>query len=256
MVQAHSCRRFGGPQTIVEAVVNVDELVALAEECADLGADLALDPRHAAALPRILELGVKHIHGCDWVSVTEMYSGRPRTLAASHPLAERIDAAQFGLGDAPCLRAMTSRVQCLVPDLYRGSRWPGLQAAVSRRGDVASMLSVRLPGAAAALNLSAAQPGAFTDHALPAAAALAAHTANLLAIRDVAVRAVNLQSALESNRRIGTAIGVLMARHKITSDAAFAFLRTLSQHSHRKLHAVAEDVIDTGELPALGPVGR
>jgi hypothetical protein len=237
----------------VEAVVDVDELVALADECANLAAELAADPQHAVALPRVVGLAVKHVHGCDWASVTVMSGGRPRTLVASHPVAELIDAAQFGLGDGPCLRAMTHWGQCVVSDLSREERWPGLQAALSGDCAVASMLSMRLTGAVAALNLSAERPGAFTDASLPAAATLAAHTANLLAIRDLAARAMHLQTALESNRRIGTAIGVLMARHKITSAAAFTLLRKTSQHGHRKLHAVAEDVIETGELPSARP---
>jgi hypothetical protein len=64
-------------------------------------------------------------------------------------------------------------------------------------------------------------------------------------------QADNLRIALETNRQIGTAMGILMASRKLTSDRAFDLLRRASQHSHRKLHSLALEVIDTGtiELP-------
>lgn len=65
-------------------------------------------------------------------------------------------------------------------------------------------------------------------------------------------QADNLSIALATNRQIGIALGIIMAGHKLTSDHAFDLLRRVSQHSHRKLHHIALDVIDTGalELPA------
>jgi AmiR/NasT family two-component response regulator len=46
-----------------------------------------------------------------------------------------------------------------------------------------------------------------------------------------------------------------MAMNKITKDQAFDALRVASQHSHRKLRDVAQDVIDTGTLDLSG-LGR
>lgn len=64
---------------------------------------------------------------------------------------------------------------------------------------------------------------------------------------------VNLEIALKSNRDIGTALGILMAAHLVTQDQAFTMLRTVSQHTHRKLRDVANDVIFTGVLNAAPP---
>ena len=65
-------------------------------------------------------------------------------------------------------------------------------------------------------------------------------------------QADNLRIALTTNREIGTAMGILMASRKLTSEHAFDLLRQVSQHSHRKLHDIALEVIDTGtvEFPA------
>ena len=70
-------------------------------------------------------------------------------------------------------------------------------------------------------------------------------------VRAQQVQADNLRIALTTNRQIGTAIGILMASRKVTSEGAFDLLRRVSQHTHRKLHDIALEVIDTGtiELP-------
>ncbi|MCW2495704.1 ANTAR domain-containing protein [Jatrophihabitans sp.] len=62
------------------------------------------------------------------------------------------------------------------------------------------------------------------------------------------IHAANLEAALASNRQIGTAIGILMAHRRITEDGAFELLREVSQRQHRKLRAVADDVILTGTI--------
>ncbi len=78
--------------------------------------------------------------------------------------------------------------------------------------------------------------------------ALIAHLLDALRVAEEQV--TNLELALTSARRIGAAIGILMARHVITDEQAFDLLRVLSQTTHRKLRDVAEDVIVTGELPS------
>jgi ANTAR domain len=59
----------------------------------------------------------------------------------------------------------------------------------------------------------------------------------------------HLETALQNSRIIGTALGILIERHKISSEDAFGMLVKVSQSSHRKLHAIAADLVYTGELP-------
>jgi hypothetical protein len=73
----------------------------------------------------------------------------------------------------------------------------------------------------------------------------------LVALHESEDNAAHLQVALNNSREIGTAIGVLMAHHKVTQDAAFALLRQASQTLHRKLRDVAAEVVTTGTLPDL-----
>jgi len=66
----------------------------------------------------------------------------------------------------------------------------------------------------------------------------------------------NLEVALGSNRDIGTAIGILMNSQLVTQEEAFTMLRVASQHTHRKLREVANDVIFTGVMAPLPPRSR
>ncbi len=58
-----------------------------------------------------------------------------------------------------------------------------------------------------------------------------------------------LESGLRSNRRIGIAVGIVMERFRLTPDDAFGVLQRLSQERNEKLHAIAERIVDNGELP-------
>jgi DNA-binding response OmpR family regulator len=80
---------------------------------------------------------------------------------------------------------------------------------------------------------------------------------HLQELREVAVDeaetvAGQLRQALASNRTIGTAIGIVMARYGLASDRAFHTLVRISQQSNRKLREVAEEIVAAGAIPG-GP---
>ena len=78
---------------------------------------------------------------------------------------------------------------------------------------------------------------------------LAAEMDRLQRNRDSASRqSVNLQAALEGNRRIGMAVGILMRALPATEEQAFEVLRQVSMQSNVKLRDVAERVIYTGTV--------
>lgn len=80
---------------------------------------------------------------------------------------------------------------------------------------------------------------------------LAARLRSEFALVRATDRVKHLERALDSNRVIGTALGILMATQKITSEEAFMCLKRASQHSNRKLREIAEDVIYTGALTEM-----
>jgi AmiR/NasT family two-component response regulator len=59
----------------------------------------------------------------------------------------------------------------------------------------------------------------------------------------------HLEAALVSSRRIGAAIGIVMARRHVAYDEAVDLFRIAGQNGHRKLREIAEDVIFTGDVP-------
>ncbi len=62
-------------------------------------------------------------------------------------------------------------------------------------------------------------------------------------------RARQIRSALDSNRLIGTAVGIMMATYQLTAQQGFALLVRSSQHTNSKLREVAAVVVETGALP-------
>lgn len=68
-----------------------------------------------------------------------------------------------------------------------------------------------------------------------------------------AQRTDQLHTALGNRDIIGQAKGILMERHRVTADAAFASLSRASQNVNMKLTSVARHLVETGEL--LGTPG-
>jgi hypothetical protein len=101
----------------------------------------------------------------------------------------------------------------------------------------------------AALNLYATRPGAFTEQSTATGSMFAAYASMAMIAAARNDTANHLTRALESNREIGVAMGILMANGKLTSQQAFDQLRTASQNLNRKLHAIAAEVAATGTLP-------
>jgi hypothetical protein len=65
----------------------------------------------------------------------------------------------------------------------------------------------------------------------------------LALVAELSDEVSQLKVALHSNRRIGMAMGLIMAQFGVADDEAFDALRTISQNTNRKLRDVADDVI-------------
>jgi AmiR/NasT family two-component response regulator len=60
----------------------------------------------------------------------------------------------------------------------------------------------------------------------------------------------NLHIAIDTNRNIGAAVGILMAQQGISYEAAFHLLRSRSQNDNRKLRDVAAEILTSHDQPA------
>lgn len=80
--------------------------------------------------------------------------------------------------------------------------------------------------------------------------AFCAHAALAWDRAALLVQIDHLRAASDSNRTIGEAVGVLMARLGLSYPDGLDALKSVSQHANRRLHDVARDVLCTGRLPA------
>jgi hypothetical protein len=78
---------------------------------------------------------------------------------------------------------------------------------------------------------------------------LAQSVDRIVTVDKVRQTEANLERAVESHRLVGQAMGILIERHRITSEEAFEVLRRASQDHNVKLREVARRVIETGAEP-------
>lgn len=137
-------------------------------------------------------------------------------------------------------------------DLATDKQWPEFAPRAVELG-VHSILSIRLflsESQHGSLNLYADRPQAFNpEEAVPLAAIFASYASLTLINHLHQDQIMHLERALESNREIGVAIGILMAREQATQSQAFDRLVLASQSLNRRLHDIATEVTATGKVP-------
>ena len=190
-------------------------------------------------------------------SVSLLVKDGPSTVASTGRLATDLDESQYDRGHGPCLHAARTGELIEIADTRTDSRWPDYMPRAAEYGALSS-LAVPLAIDAdeqvtGALNIYAREPHAFDEDSRSAATRFAPYAAvaagNLHAYRSARDMADNLRIALESRGVIDQAKGILMARHKITADQAFQVLARMSMKTNRKLRAVADELVRTGEHP-------
>ena len=152
------------------------------------------------------------------------------------------------LVEGPCVEAIETGLTVVSDSLSAERRWPrwreaavatGLQASVA----VPLVWDGRPIGA---LGLYWERPQRLDTATLDLA-----ETWGLTASSIVgwARSAQELQRALATRQMIGQAVGVLMERHGLSSEAAFSYLRRNSQNANIKLRDVAATFLETGQVP-------
>lgn len=183
------------------------------------------------------------VPGCDHASLMLRDNGGATSVAATDATARTVDKLQQLLNEGPCLDAITSDTPQIEPDLAVGSQWPALASRIIAETPVRSIMGFRLllgdDTKIGALNLMADHPNAFDDTSVELAIILAAFAGVAAHAVTNGENAATLQRGLTSNREIGKAIGMLMARHNITEEQAFSILRRISQDTHTKLVDIA-----------------
>jgi GAF domain-containing protein len=222
-------------------------------EFAAIARAIALQASVAETYDAIVGYAVRTVEGAEEAAITVRTRDQQfRTVASTNELCLQVDALQYRTMEGPCLDSIHEHHVFRSDDLATDGRWPVFGRLVADRTEVTSMLSHRLyledEETIGALNLYSRKPAAFSAHSLDVLDALATHSAIAIEKAKAENASRNLELALARNRTIGMAMGVLMNAHKITGDEAFDWLRLASQHLHRKLHDIAEEVVETGVL--------
>jgi hypothetical protein len=233
-----------------------EQWLRLAQLFADLGRELLVNrPDLDAVLTVLTHRAVEVIDLAEHAGVTRSArTGGFETVAATSDIACQVDDIQYELGDGPCIDAAKPQGDSLY---YTGcldmdERWPEFGKRAAGEIGIHSMLSVRFfleeDNMVAGLNIYASELNAFgsADHTV--ATLLATHGALAVTAARRQGQVDNLNRALQSNRQIGVAIGIVMATFKVTQEQAFNLLRVASQSGHRRLADVADDVRRTGTL--------
>jgi GAF domain-containing protein len=225
---------------------------------AQVARELASQPDLEQTIRRITELAIQ-LTGCEIAAVWAL-SGQGTTVlkgASNEAFGIALDSIITGVNEGVVHDAVAQRTTVYMPDIDVEDRWPYYVAALlDHELPVGSAVaySLELDDAhLGALALYASAPGYFTEVLLEIGDILADHAAIALESATLADRNHHLSIALRTNRRIGMAVGILMALQQVGEQEAFDLLRVSSQHSHQKLREIAEEVIQTGATPEWRP---
>jgi GAF domain-containing protein len=232
----------------------------LAGTFARIARDLQSRTTPEETLAAVTRTAVEVVPGARYATISIIGSrGRFESVAPTDDVPERIDTIQNETGQGPCLDALRQHRIYRTDDLALELRWPDFSARAVAETGVRSMLSFRLfveDDTIGALNLSSPAVAAFDEYDLMIGEVLGAHAAIAVAAARLQRRTEELNAALESNRLIGIAVGIVMTRHHVGREQALDRLRRSSRYLNRKLRDVADHVVETGALPDRGdPAG-
>jgi hypothetical protein len=229
------------------------DLVEIAAAMRSMSQRVAGDGGGRAPLDALVRVAVAQVPGARWVSVSVLRNGRFTTAAATAQEAVRADLLQYDIGSGPCVDAVLKESLFVTGEVRTDPRWSRWGRRAHTEVGVNSVLSQRLrlqdqAGVIAGLNIYSDQPDAFDRAAVGVGLILATHGALAVSEQLASEQAGHLSHALQSNREIGVAMGILMNKHRFTRQEAFDVLRVASQNSNRKLADIAVEVADTGTL--------
>ena len=220
---------------------------------AALARDLAEQSDRDATASRVLEL-ITGATGCSFAAIAHL--SPQGVLVHNHgtdrALLNKVATISTSTGEGVAWQALRQRATVRVDDLATESRWPQYTTRLRTETPLRSALGYCLildNLVLGAMLLFSTEAGFFTDTICRFADVYADHAAIALARVSDHERAENLETALQSNREIGMAVGILMVRYGLTDEAAFDLLRVTSQHEHRKLREIAAETVYSGELP-------
>jgi GAF domain-containing protein len=224
---------------------------AAASSFARLALELHDAPGVDETLDAVVQFALQAL-SCSYAGVAFAARGsRMEVAAVTDPVVAEVYELQLSNQDGPLVTVLRDGEPILIRDTDSDGRWPEWAAKVAALG-VRSVLDVPLATgregrkAVGVLGLYSPEPDAFGDDDTAVAHILARHASVALAS---ARHEAELAQAIDARKLVGQAMGILMERFDIDADRAFAVLRRYSQDTNTKLRDVAQQLIDTRQLP-------
>ena len=199
-------------------------------------------------LDAIMDAARISIPSFDHVGVSVVHrDGRLETKSASGQLVWELDALQYDLDEGPCVTAMREETFVVAEDIQHEQRWRRYVPSAIKAG-LSSQMAVHLENherTLGGLNFYSTFSATISVEDRRTAKLFATHASLALAH---ARRESELNSAIDSRKLIGQAIGLTMRRFEIDEERAFHFLVRASSTGNIKVRDIAQELVDEANL--------
>lgn len=221
---------------------------------ASIARELAAQPALTPVSQRIVDLAVKVV-GCDAALLSRLSGTKLLIEAGTNPeISAAVEAIARTTHEGLTIEVVRKKTTVLCNDLEHDTRW----AIAGPRGisetPIRSLVGFHLEldnQSLGALTLYSNEAEFFTAPLVELASVYADHAAIALGMAAEHAQVVNLTTALESNRNIGTAMGIVMVQYGVEQAVAFDLLRIASQRANRKLRTLADEIVAGGDASML-----
>jgi transcriptional regulator with GAF, ATPase, and Fis domain len=178
--------------------------------------------------------------------------GTTISTAATSPLADHADAAQFDLDEGPALDTWATQTIQRLEDTATDTRWPAFSHTMLNDGLRCALCAPLIVHGQAlgVVKVYATTPGAFTVTDERILGLLASVAAALLTgdqhPQDPPRLNAALHAALEQRHVMDLATGMLMERHHLETEAARRRLEDTAAAQHRRPAALARQLVHRG----------
>jgi GAF domain-containing protein len=202
------------------------------------------------SLGLLSSLAQETVPGSSGAGVSIIDERRKRSSGSTDARVRQADGLQYELDEGPCLAAAAGRELVRIDDLAEDRRWPRWAAEVTTLGLRAAMSAplVAGNGSLGAIKVYADRPRTFDHHSEQLLTLFSAQAAILVANVQTHDRAKRLSEGMREAFRgrdaVSVAKGVLMGRHSVDEDTAFAMLMSRAEQGGAPLVDAAQAVID------------
>lgn len=242
-----------------------DELVAVLSRLQTL---LISQPVAGAAVQELAEI-IGHLVPHATAASASMLGpeGAAITTAATDPLAEAADAAQFDLGEGPALDTWATMTLERLDDTTTDTRWPAFDRAMAPVGVRCALAAPLVSGGEVlgVVKAYATTPRAFSAADEQTLGLLATAAAAVLGVGQHLTSTPRLSAALRTTvsqqHTVDLATGMLMERHHLTEEAARRLLGDTASTDQHSLVQAARKLLDrssqprSSAAPSVGPDG-